>query len=81
MISLFEAVEQINLTRSLMKTTRENLAVARGQYIAGIGSILELTDARITDLQAQKNNVQAITGYKKALANLERLTGITYEKQ
>jgi len=79
-ISLFEAVEQINLTRSLMKTTRENLAVARGQYIAGTGSILELTDARITDLQAQKNNVQAISGYKKALANLEQLTGITFEK-
>jgi outer membrane protein len=80
-ISLLETVEQISLTRSLLKTTRENLAVAQGQYIAGTGSILELTDARLTDLQAQKNNVQAVTGYKIALANLERLTGKTFEKQ
>jgi outer membrane protein TolC len=80
-ISLLETVEQINLTRSLLKTTRENLAVAQGQYIAGTGSILELTDARLTDLQTQKNNVQAVTGYKIALANLERLTGKTFEKQ
>lgn len=76
-ISLLETVEQINLTRSLLKTTRENLAVAQGQYMAGTGSILELTDARLTDLQTKKNNVQAVTGYKIAWANLERLTGNT----
>jgi outer membrane protein len=80
-ISLLETMEQISLTRSLLKTTGENLAVAQGQYIAGTGSILELTDARLTDLQAQKNYVQAVTGYKIALANLERLTGKTFEKQ
>lgn len=78
-ISLLETMEQINVTRSLLKTTRENLALAQGQYISGTGTILELTDARLTDLQTQKNLVQAVTGYKIALANLERLTVKTLE--
>jgi outer membrane protein TolC len=58
-----------------MKTTSENLEIAKAQYKSDTGSMLELTDARIFDLLAKQKNIQAITSYKIALANLERLTG------
>lgn len=79
MLSLFEAADQIGVTRSLMNTTRENLEMAKAQYKAGTGSMLELTDARATDLQAHQDHTQAITNYRIVKANLEKLTGKTYE--
>jgi OMF family outer membrane factor len=81
LVSITEALEQVRLTGSLMKTTAENLEIARAQYSAGTGSMLELTDARITDLSAHKNNIQAITSFRIAMASLERLTGKTNENE
>lgn len=73
-ISLNEAENQIALTTSLIKTTAENLEIAKAQYVAGTGSLLELTDVRIANLAAQQQNIKAKTAYLIALANLERLT-------
>ncbi len=77
LINLGEAKDQINLTKSLMKTTAENLETAKAQFQAGTGSMLELADARVSNLNAQKNHILAITSYKIAMANLERITGKT----
>jgi outer membrane protein len=77
LLSLTEARDQILMTNSLILTTTENLETARAQFRAGTGSMLELTDARITDLAAHQNNIQALTAYRIAQANLERLTGNT----
>jgi outer membrane protein TolC len=74
-ISVNSAESQIRLTDRLMKTTSENLEIAKAQYKSGTGSMLELTDARMFDLLAKQKNIQAITSYQIALANLERLTG------
>lgn len=79
LINIKEAESQIRQTDHLMKTTLENLEIAKGQYKAGTGSLLELTDARISDLLAKQKNIQAITAYQIALANLERLTGDSNE--
>jgi outer membrane protein TolC len=79
MLSLLEAADQIGVTRSLMNTTSENLEMAKAQYKAGTGSMLELTDARVTDLQAHQDLIQAITNYRIMKANMEKLTGKTYE--
>jgi len=81
LINLREAGEQIRLTDRLMKTTSENLDIAKAQYQAGTGSMLELTDSRIADLAAKQQNIRAIAAYQVALANLERLTGNTYENK
>jgi outer membrane protein TolC len=56
-----------------MITTSENLESAKAQYQSGTASMLELTDARITDLIAKQNNIKAIARYRMAMANLERL--------
>jgi outer membrane protein TolC len=81
LISLDEARQQIDLFRLMKTTTREGLESAKAQFMAGTGSMLELTDARITDLMTNKNFIQAITMYRISLANLERLTGKTNEKE
>jgi outer membrane protein TolC len=74
-ISVNSAESQIRLTDRLMNTTSENLEIAKAQYKSGTGSMLELTDARMVDRLAKQKNIQAITSYQIALANLERLTG------
>jgi adhesin transport system outer membrane protein len=79
LISLDEARQQITLFQSMKTTTSESLEAAKAQFMAGTGSMLELTDARITDLMANRNFIQAITKYRISRANLERLTGKTYE--
>ena len=81
LISIKEAENQIILTDKLMKTTSENLEIAKSQFNVGTGSMLELTDARIKDLSAKQKNIQAMTTLQIAMANLERLIGKTYENQ
>lgn len=74
-----EAEEQIARSIRLMASTSENLEMAKAQYTAGTGSMLELTDARISDLKAKQKNLQAIASYQLAKANLERLTNNVYD--
>lgn len=81
LISIREAESQISLTTKLIKTTSENLEIAKSQFKVGTGSMLELTDARVKDLSAKQKNIQAITAFKIALSNLERLTGNTYKNK
>jgi outer membrane protein len=76
LINIKTAESQIKLTSRLLKTTLENLEIAKAQYKVGTGSMLELTDARVNDLLAKQKNIQAIAAFQIAWANLERLTGI-----
>jgi outer membrane protein TolC len=80
-ISIEEAEHQIILTDRLMKTTSENLEITKAQYKAGTGSMIELADARTTDLAAHQKNIQAIATLQIALASLERLIGNTNKDQ
>lgn len=79
LIAIKEAEEKIALSLRLMASTSENLEIAKAQYQAGTSSMLELTNARIDDLSAKQKNIQAITAYQQAIANLERLTNSTYD--
>jgi outer membrane protein TolC len=74
LINLKEAESQIKLTDRMILSTSENLEIAKAQYNAGTSSMLELTDARINDLNAREKNIRAITAFQIALVNLERLT-------
>jgi outer membrane protein TolC len=79
LLDLKEAEEQIALSLRLLTSTLENLEMAKAQYNAGTGSMLELTDARVTDLKAKQRNLQAIASYQLAIANIERLTNYVYD--
>jgi len=74
LINLREAESQIKLTDRMILSTSENLEIAKAQYNAGTSSMLELTDARINDLNAREKNIRALTAFQIALANLGRLT-------
>lgn len=74
-INIREAEDRIFLTNRLIKSSSENLELARAQYKAGTGSLLELTDVRITNLNAMQQNIRAKTAYLIAIADLKRLTG------
>jgi outer membrane protein TolC len=81
LISIKEAEGQITLTNKLMKTTSENLEIAKSQFNVGTGSMLELTDARVKDLSAKQKNIHAMASLQIAMANLERIIGNTYENK
>ena len=53
---------------------RENLSLAEGRYKTGVGNIIELTDAQVALVSAEASRVQALVGYRTALATLERST-------
>jgi outer membrane protein TolC len=80
-ISLAEATEKIQLTRDLISTTAANLETATAEFKTGTGSMLELVDARVAYLRARQNNIVAITEYRIAAAQLERLTGINIQNK
>jgi outer membrane protein TolC len=51
---------------------RPRLRFAQGRFDAGVGTILELTDAQLALTQAQNTQAQAPSDYRIALAQLDR---------
>ncbi len=71
-LTLRQAEESIRVSEQTLVQARENLDIAEGRYAAGVGNIIELTDAQVSLTSAQANNVQALATYKTAVAQLER---------
>ena len=78
LLSLRRAEESIRVNEQTVIEARENLDLAEGRYAAGVGNIIEVTDAQLTFL-AQANNIKALYDYKAALAELERAVGSPLE--
>jgi outer membrane protein len=58
-----------------LKSARERLGLAEGRYEAGVGSIIELSDAQLALTQAEAQRVQAEFGLSSARAALMRAVG------
>jgi outer membrane protein len=71
-LTLRQAEESIRVSEQTVGQARENLDIAEGRYAAGVGNIIELTDAQVSLTSAQANNIQALTTYKTAVAQLEK---------
>ncbi len=71
-LNLRQAEESIQVSEQTVVQARENLDIAEGRYAAGVGNIIELTDAQVSLTSAQANNIQALTTYKTAVAQLEK---------
>ncbi|MGH7339630.1 MAG: TolC family protein, partial [Candidatus Rokuibacteriota bacterium] len=56
-------------------SAQENFRLAQGRFDAGVGTILELTDAQLALTQAQNTESQALADYRIALARLDRAVG------
>jgi outer membrane protein TolC len=72
LLNLRQAEESIGVSEQTVVQAQENLAIAEGRYAAGVGNIIELTDAQVSLTSAQANNIQALTTYKTAVAQLEK---------
>jgi len=70
--------EFIKATKKALESARENLRLAWGRYQAGVGTIIEVTDAQVQFAQADLNYVQALYDYQINLAKLDKAVGKPY---
>ena len=69
------ALQQIDLATEADREARENLAFAEGRYSAGVGNIIELTDAELLAATAGAQVVTARYNYQLAYGRLEVAAG------
>jgi outer membrane protein TolC len=74
-IVVTEADERIQAAQTAVASAQENFRLAQGRFDAGVGTILELTDAQLALTQSQNTEAQALADFKIALARLERALG------
>jgi outer membrane protein len=70
-----ESQERIQAAQVAVTSAQENFRLAQGRFDAGVGTILELTDAQLALTLAQNTEAQALADYRIALARLDRATG------
>ncbi|MGC1401746.1 MAG: TolC family protein [Thermodesulfobacteriota bacterium] len=66
------AEKQIDVTGEALRYAKENLDLANGRYKAGIGAMLDITDARNSYVQSETNYIQSLYNYITALYKVER---------
>jgi outer membrane protein TolC len=74
-ITVTEAAERIQAAQAAVASAQENFRLAQGRFDAGVGTILELTDAQLALTQAQNTETQALADYRIALYRLDRARG------
>jgi len=74
-LSVLEAEERIQAAQAAVASAQENFRLAQGRFDAGVGTILELTDAQLELTRAQNTEAQALADYRIALYRLDRARG------
>ena len=74
-LNLQEAAERISVSQRAAQQARENLELAEARYRAGVGNVIELTDAEATRASADADSVRARYSFQTALASLEKAIG------
>jgi outer membrane protein TolC len=75
-ITVNEGEERIQAAQKAVESAQENFRLAQGRFDAGVGTILELTDAQLALTLAQNTEAQALADYRIALSNLDRAVGL-----
>jgi TolC family type I secretion outer membrane protein len=70
--------ELIRASKKALEAARENLRLAWGRYQAGVGTIIEVTDAQVQFSQADLKFVQALYDYRVFEAKLDKAIGKPY---
>jgi len=70
-----DAKARSDTLESSVDKARENLDIAEGRYEAGVGPIIEVTDARVALTEAETNLTQAQYDYHLAYTRLMKSTG------
>jgi outer membrane protein len=74
-IGLVEAEERIGAAQKAVESAQENFRLSQGRFDAGVGTIIELTDAQLALTQAEANEALALRDFRIAIARLERALG------
>jgi outer membrane protein len=74
---MVSAKEELVASRKLLNAARERRDLAEGRYQAGVGSIIELSDAELTFVNAQFQDVQSRLDLLQAQARLDHALGRT----
>jgi outer membrane protein TolC len=74
-LSVQEAEERIQAAQTAVVSAQENFRLAQGRFDAGVGTILELTDAQLALTVAQNTEAQALADYRISLYRLDRARG------
>jgi outer membrane protein len=69
------AEKQIDVAKEAMRSAKENLDLAEGRYTAGVGNMLDVTDARTSFVQAENDYNQALYDYVTSYFKVERAMG------
>lgn len=77
LLNLEAAKERLRVTAVTVEQARERLALVEGRYRAGLSNAIEVTDAEVAYLNAQVNDVVAMSNFQVAKAQLDRATGIS----
>jgi outer membrane protein len=73
--TVLETDERILAAQAAVASAQENFRLVQGRFDAGVGTILDLTDAQLALTQAQNAEAQALADFRIALARLERALG------
>ncbi len=76
-LNLEAASERLQVTAVTVTQAKERLALVEGRYRAGLSNAIEVTDAEVALVNAQVNDVVAMSNFQAAKAQLDRATGIS----
>ncbi len=79
--ALQEASERNRATRKLLDQAGDNLMLAEKQYAAGVGTPLDVSDAQLALSNARVTDIQAQYDYASSLARLRKAIGATGVKE
>jgi len=79
-LELQTSVERIHQAEATLAASSGQLELADKRYNAGLGNIIELTDAERFYIQDDAAYVDALYGYSVAKATLDRVTGASLQK-
>lgn len=72
---LEEAKEIIGLQEGNVRLAKENLERSELRYVNGVGTLLDLLDARLAVTEAELNYISAIYSYEESLSRLQMIAG------
>lgn len=67
--------QSIPLAKQNLDEAKERLDISEGRYKAGVGNIIEVTDAQAFLVRAEAGYIRALYDYNQAVAGLERAIG------
>lgn len=74
-LSMKDAEARLTITSEKIRMAREQLEIAQGRYEAGVGILLEVTDARVALTNALTENIQTQNEYYTNRAKLDKSLG------